>query len=115
MEYLGKIYQFRALPFGISMASWLFTRVVNIANSHLHRSGMDRKRWWYYEGHREYHRQGSGNQFVKKTFGPTGYLENYGISIKEKVVNVIVIFVLRIAYSQIYDIYVVLHLFLNKR
>ena len=40
MECHGKIYQFRTLPFGISMAPWLFTRVVSTGRSLFHQTGM---------------------------------------------------------------------------
>ena len=73
MQCLGKIYQYKALPFGICMAPWFFTIIVNVVKSLFHQSG----KWkCYYDGLREYHRQRTENQFVNKTFCPTGYLQN---------------------------------------
>ena len=36
LEFKGRIFQFRALPFGISTAPWLFTKVVGVVKQLLH-------------------------------------------------------------------------------
>ena len=40
MEFLGQFYQFRALPFGISTAPWLFTMIVMVVKELFHRQGL---------------------------------------------------------------------------
>ena len=39
MEFQGTMYQFTALPFGISTAPWLFTKVVGVVKSLFHLNG----------------------------------------------------------------------------
>ena len=39
-EFLGEVYQFRVLPFGISSAPWLFTKLVKVVKDLFHRRGM---------------------------------------------------------------------------
>ena len=40
MEFLGTIYQFKALPFGISTAPWVFTKVVSVVKTLFHLNHM---------------------------------------------------------------------------
>jgi len=40
LEFMGKIYQFRALPFGVSTAPWIFTRLVKVVKEYLQKKGM---------------------------------------------------------------------------
>ena len=40
VAFAGQVYQFRALPFGISIAPWLFTKIMVEVKGILHRKGV---------------------------------------------------------------------------